>query len=453
MKEAVDSKRIIIIGAGPCGLGAAYKLKKLGYKNWAIYEKEDKIGGLSSSFKDEKGFTWDIGGHVFFSSSRRFIELRDYLLREDFLSHNRESWIKISDSWVPYPFQNNISRLPKSLLSECLSGLIQAQNDGRPVHNFEDWIYKTFGVGIAGLFMIPYNLKMWTVSLDTMSYGWIKDRISPINIEDIIKGIDDVRWGPNNKFKFPKFGGTGGFFNKFEPFVRKKISYKKKLVSVDVDSRTVIFDDGTKDEYDILINTSPIDLFIKMVRSKNKLSSLYKIAAKLKHNSIYVVGIGLKEKIEANKCWVYFPERKIPFYRLTYFSRYSPYNVPGGNDNIYSSLMCEVSFSEHKRQPQGKIVDSVIKGLLKAGILSKDNTKAIVSRWCKKVDYGYPIPTLGRDNALKQIQPFLENNHIYSRGRFGGWKYEVANMDHSVLMGIELVERILLGKKESIWTL
>ena len=63
----MSPERIIIIGAGPTGLGAAYKMKELGYENWAVYEKEEYIGGLSSSFKDEKGFTWDIGGHVMFS--------------------------------------------------------------------------------------------------------------------------------------------------------------------------------------------------------------------------------------------------------------------------------------------------------------------------------------------------------------------------------------------------
>jgi len=71
--SGLESKgRIIILGAGPTGLGAAYRLKLLDYKNWAIYEKEDRIGGLSKSYKDDKGFTWDIGGHVMFSNMDDF---------------------------------------------------------------------------------------------------------------------------------------------------------------------------------------------------------------------------------------------------------------------------------------------------------------------------------------------------------------------------------------------
>jgi hypothetical protein len=60
---------------------------------------------------------------------------------------------------------------------------------------------------------------------------------------------------------------------------------------------------------------------------------------------------------------------------------------------------------------------------------------------------------LHRDKALKEIQLFLEKNNIYSRGRFGAWKYEIGNMDHSVMMGKEIVDRILKGAKEKVWSL
>jgi len=73
---------------------------------------------------------------------------------------------------------------------------------------------------------------------------------------------------------------------------------------------------------------------------------------------------------------------------------------------------------------------------------------AVVSTWEVNVDYGYPVPTLGRDRALAAIQPWLEERGIFSRGRFGGWKYEVANMDHSVMQGVEWAERMVLGQEE-----
>lgn len=450
-------KRIIIIGAGPAGLGAAYRLKGLGYENWVIYEKEDYVGGLSSSFKDQKGFVWDIGGHVIFSGNERFNSLVDFLIGKDFISHKRESWIRIMDRWVPYPFQNNIHHLPEHLTDECLQGLLHAQKHEKGTANFQDWIYKTFGKGIARIFLVPYNTKMWAVPLEIMSYDWINERVSIIDLEKLKKNIalkaDDVDWGLNSWFRFPLHGGTGSFFNKFGPFIKDRIVYKRRVTCVDIDSRTVVTNGRYKDIYDILINTSPLDLFVSMIKSKRiNMAPLRRKAEQLRHNSIYVIGIGLKKRIKGTKCWVYFSEKEIPFYRMTYFSHYSPHNVPEGNTDVYSSLMCEVSFSKDNPLGQKNIVDLTIRGLINAGILSKSDTRLIVSKFLKKIDYAYPIPTLGRNDILRSVQPFLEKNAIYSRGRFGAWKYEIGNMDHSTMMGIELIDRLLKGKEEQIWT-
>jgi len=59
--------KILIIGAGPCGLGAAYRLEQLGYWDWQVFERNSYVGGLSASFFDDLGFTWNVGGHVLFS--------------------------------------------------------------------------------------------------------------------------------------------------------------------------------------------------------------------------------------------------------------------------------------------------------------------------------------------------------------------------------------------------
>ena len=115
-------KKIIILGAGPTGLGAAWRLRELGYKNWAIYEKNGYVGGLAASFVDNKGFTWDVGGHVLFSHYEYFDNLVFKLLNNEYLEHLRESWIRIFNTWVPYPFQNNIRYLPKEAIYECISG-------------------------------------------------------------------------------------------------------------------------------------------------------------------------------------------------------------------------------------------------------------------------------------------------------------------------------------------
>ena len=57
----MNTKKIVIVGGGPTGLGAAYRLHELGYQNWALYERNNYVGGHASSHVDEKGFTWDEG--------------------------------------------------------------------------------------------------------------------------------------------------------------------------------------------------------------------------------------------------------------------------------------------------------------------------------------------------------------------------------------------------------
>jgi len=74
----------------------------------------------------------------------------------------------------------------------------------------------------------------------------------------------------------------------------------------------------------------------------------------------------------------------------------------------------------------------------------------IASTFFLECEYAYPIPTLQRKHCLKKILPYLEARGVYSRGRFGARRYEIGNMDHSVLQGIEVAERILEGKDEGV---
>jgi hypothetical protein len=102
--------------------------------------------------------------------------------------------------------------------------------------------------------------------------------------------------------------------------------------------------------------------------------------------------------------------------------------------------------------PDAQIVlDQVISGLIRAGMIEETDRGRIVSRYHRTVAYSYPIPTLGRDQALATLQPELMQKQIYSRGRFGAWRYEIGNMDHSVMMGVESVDHVLSGTPETVF--
>jgi protoporphyrinogen oxidase len=164
-------KKIVILGAGPTGLGAATRLQQLGHANWTIIDRNAYTGGLATSFSDPRGFLWDIGGHVIFSHydyfnglidrgsvayAKRHVEefaTKEPSVEDVWCTHKRESWIRFNtDGWIPYPFQNSFYMLnDKRIVSECFDGLfdiykrsmvLKPKND-----NFNSLIMNLFGKG------------------------------------------------------------------------------------------------------------------------------------------------------------------------------------------------------------------------------------------------------------------------------------------------------------------
>lgn len=442
--------KILILGAGPCGLGAAYHLNKLGHTDWQLFERNSHVGGLSSSFKDKQGFTWDVGGHVLFSHYDYFDKAVAEALGDQYYEHQRESWVRILQRWVPYPFQSNVRYLPDDALRECVSGLRELSGSPDSATNFREWMDTVFGCGIVKYFMEPYNRKVWGVPLEKMSREWVAERVSVVDLarieQNIAEGRDDLSWGPNNVFKFPKYGGTGAIYEGIAKPLHQGIYLQHDMTEIDLDQKMVTFSNGRIERFDVLINTSPLDLLVSRCRTiPEKLSVA---AGELVHNSGLIVGLGFEGVREDSKCWMYFPENNAPFYRVTNFHNYSRYNVPGGDVERYSSLMCETTYSSYKPVDSGHIIEASLQGLVASGLIAEEQKEQIFSRYLIDIPYSYPVPTLGRDKALEAIQSYLESRSVYSRGRFGAWKYEVGNMDHSFMQGVEVVERLLKSGQE-----
>ena len=445
-------KKIAIIGAGPTGLGAAYRLKELGYKNFQVYDRLPHIGGLASSYTDSAGFTWDVGGHVMFSHYKYYDDVFDKLMGSDFQLNMRESWVRMFESWVPYPFQNNIRYLPKQQQFECLAGLIEAQTkrDHKAAKNFDEFIDAVFGDGISRHFMKPYNFKVWAHPPKMMNKEWIGERVAVLDInralKNVVLGGDDFGWGPNNQFKFPLFGGTGEFYRRFAKPLEGHMNLNKPVDFVNMSRKEIRFADGEIVKYDELISTIPVDKLCNDVINGEMPRSIKKASASLRHSGGYMVGIGIKQPCPSTKSWMYFPEDNCPFYRVTYLSNYSPYMTP--DNKMHYSLLTETSYSEFKPVDGSCIVEDTITGLVNAGLITDADRKDIVDTWVFDAKYSYPTPSVERDSILAEVIPYLEQNHIHSRGRFGMWKYEVSNTDHSLMQGVELINHMLLDEPE-----
>lgn len=455
------SARIVVIGAGPTGLGAAWRLRELGHDNFIVLEAQPYAGGLAHSFTDTAGFTWDIGGHVMFSHYEYYDKVFAEVMGDDFVLNDRESWVRVRDRWVPYPFQNNIRYLPARDAADCLVGLIRAQAADSPsskdASNFGEFIDRVFGEGIAGIFMRPYNFKVWAHPPEMMNKHWIGERVAVIDVEravrNVVEGRDDFGWGPNNQFKFPLRGGTGEFYHRMAERLKDSIRLSTEVARIDSGRKvvTVRSADGATEEiaYDALISAMPLDILCTRIVSDAP-ASVREAAGGLLHSAGHMVGVGIKRPCPSTKSWMYFPEDNCPFYRVTYLSNYSPYMTPnqtGTNDTHYS-LLCETSASDHKPVDRDQIVEETIAGLENAGLLEPGERTDIVSTWLHSVEYSYPTPSVDRDDRLSVAIPWLESRDIYSRGRFGMWKYEVANTDHTLMQGVEVVDRLLRGERE-----
>jgi len=456
--------KYLIIGAGPTGLGAAWRLSQLGEQDFLLLEANPYVGGLSASFTDAAGFTWDVGGHVVFSHYETFDRLLDDLLGEDVLRHQRESWIRVAGTFVPYPFQNNIRRLPPKLVWECVKGLLDAGREaasGRhpnpPVH-FREWIDRVFGPGIARLFMVPYNFKVWAHPGEAMSHRWIGERVSVVDAERVIKNIilsqDDVAWGPNNTFSFPLCGGTGEIYRRLASRFADRVRLDEACRTIDAAARTVLTGAGRTIAYEHILSTGPLDRLVTetLVGASE---GMIEAAGKLKHNGAIIHGLGFDGAPPDPRCWMYFPEDDCPFYRVTNFHNYSPKNTPDpdGMQPRQRAIMTETSFSGYKPEEQASLLGRTLAGLINTTLITPGDTDRLVSTWEQRVNYAYPIPCLERDAALGLLQPALEAMGVFSRGRFGGWKYEVGNMDHSFMQGVQWAERLVLGQKETVYTL
>src|SRR4051812_13834529 len=265
-----SAPRIVIIGAGPTGLGAAHRLKELGHDDYVVLEADDHVGGLATSFTDDAGFTYDIGGHVMFSHYQYYDDLVDGIMGDEYTELEREAWVWMEDRFIPYPFQNNIKDLEPATVLECLMGLIDAQRTpGSPPTNFAEWMEQVMGAGITKHFMRPYNFKVWATPAELMNYGWIGERVSVVDVEAVLRNVifDDpvASWGPNDTFRYPLKGGTGTLYHHIADPLRDHIAVECTVRSVDPEARVVETVDGRRWQYDYLLSTMPLNRLVSLI--------------------------------------------------------------------------------------------------------------------------------------------------------------------------------------------
>jgi len=305
-----------------------------------------------------------------------------------------------------------------------------------------------------------------------MQCEWLGERVAAPNLKLVTKNVvlqkTAGNWGPNATFRFPAFGGTGNIWIKVAETLPKKntrFGDHGRVQLVDGENKRVLLGDGTTINYNKLVSTMALDSLVECMRDEESI----KLSKGLFYSTTHVIGVGVRgarpERI-GDKCWLYFPEDNCPFYRATIFSNYSPNNQPKASKKLatmqladgskpeskeekegpYWSIMLEVSESSMKPVDQENMLKDCIQGLINTDMLKPSDE--IVSTYHRRFDHGYPTPSLEREGVLKQLLPKLQDMDIFSRGRFGSWRYEVGNQDHSFMLGVEAADHIVNGAAE-----
>lgn len=446
---------IVIIGAGPTGLSAARRLQACG-QDWLLLEAEDSSGGLSRSFQDALGFTWDLGGHIEFSRYAEFDQCFDSVLADTgWVSHTRSTQVLFeSGKSIPFPVQYNLHRFPDAQMQACLDGLVEASEKPKGViRNYEEWIDSALGVPFKEIFLEPYTRKIWNKSVSELDYVWVDEKIAIPRLADVRKSIslneDYTQWGPTYNFRYPKKGGMGAIWQAVvKDLPKDRLKFGKSVSNIDVKSKEITASDGNVYAYSAIISTMPLDLIVKLVDAPG-IENSRRAAEDLEKSSVHVVGLGFQGEVPSRLkgvSWLYNADDTQDWFRLTVLSNLSECNVPSATSHW--SVLVEIADIDKQAADQVEIVQCVLTSLIDLGFIFKDVRP--ISTFYHWLDHGYPIPFLGRDAVVDPILRYLEGLDIFSRGRFGAWRYEVSNQDHSFMQGIEVVDRILRGAAEVV---
>jgi protoporphyrinogen oxidase len=436
---------ICIIGGGLAGLAAAYFIP---YKyKVAVIEKENKFGGLLRSELVGK-YLFDVGGsHIIFSKDKEIVEKMLKLLRENYITHRRNTKIYYKGRYVKYPFENGLKDLPAEERYECLRDLIynyirRIKGELPEPTNFYEWIYYVFGESIAEKYLIPYNEKLWKTNLREITLDWVGGRVPHPPIDDVIKaavGLDVEGYVHQLIFHYPREGGIESLA---KSLVQELAAQGVELIRSDEVKKIRISDslkivETAENEFKCkaVVYTAPLDILPNILDSylSQELSAKLK---ELKSVPLSVIGLGYRGEAPPFH-WVYFPHDNTLFHRIAFLSNYSSVNAPKGG----IALITEVSFKnieEMKSKSDDQIIDKVVSDLESVGIIrsSKDIEVAKVWRW----DRAYIIYDINRAEIIDKVRTLLKEEGIFLHGRFGSWEY--LNMDAVFKKSVKLAEEV-----------
>jgi protoporphyrinogen oxidase len=457
---------VLIIGAGPAGLACAAELFQSGSHAVTIVERDPQVGGLAKTLSFREGdleFRTDIGPHRFYSKNQYLYDLIEDLLEERWITVDRCTRQYIDGQFFDYPVD------PLQVLRQI--GLKQAfrfaadyvrsfwtyQIRKKPVDNFEAYLEAYFGRALAEFSMINYTEKIWGIPAAQIHTDWARQRISGLNLLAVLrKSLFPARQSGAkslvHQFYYPETG-TGLIYET----LRARLEDHGVVVETETYPTRITHEDGRIErvelnrrgenlviEPDFLAESIPIDELLRLLDPAPP-DSLLTAAAGLRWRAQIYLFITLDKPSVTPDQWLYFPNKAVPFGRVSEMRNFSPAMSPAGKTSLLVELFV---FTEDPlwQAAQEDVFARVQPYFIDMGFFSPQEVRQV---YMLKRQNVYPVYDLGYKERIEQIYEYLDGfENLFFIGRPGRFKY--TNQDHSLEMGILAGRSIRDGHRYNI---
>jgi UDP-galactopyranose mutase len=428
--------RVIVLGAGPAGIGAGIALGDQAI----VLDNCPNLGGLCRSIVLD-GAVFDWGGHSFHTPHAA---VRDLVFDSlEMFEQTRDARCYVQGEMIPYPFQKNFDQLrDPSIRSECAFGL-QNANMGKGAANLEEYLGRRFGPGIARHFLLPYNRKLWGQDLKQLAVDWVEERVA---------GTADAGDQPNpcpgkrnplqsdSQVAYPAQGGFGEIMRALAQRLHH-LYLGQEVVHIDPLSQKLATAGGEVFHWRRIISTLPIPKLLKIINDVPP--RIIEAGRLLKALPMAFVLVVIGHSVDTPIQRVYCAGPEIPAHKIAINHNSSPYlrSLP------HHGIVAEVSVSSNRAG--GDLEGPVVRGLQVLGLIrSLDEVRTTRTL---SVPDAYPIPTLNREAVVRQLKTWLAHRGIFTVGRLGEWVY--INSDEALNRGLHLGQSITQVDDDSDFSL
>jgi protoporphyrinogen oxidase len=385
-----------------------------------VLEADSRPGGLCRTFWKD-GFGYDIGGHILFSKNQEINALVDGLLGDNLNRCRRANKVLFDGRYVKYPFENDLAALSKQDCYECLIGFLKA--DYPKPTNFEEWMYATFGKGIAEKYLLPYNRKIWKMDPREMSVEWV-ERIPKPPVEDVVKsalGIETEGYTHQLFFRYPSEGGIESLIGSLMGG-NARVVCGARVQSIRKRGQGWEVSDGRETRtYERVVVAFPIHEAVKCFADVPQ--DVRRAVDNLRYNAMRVAFVAVNNESLMDKSAIYIPDPDVLPHRVCYMGFFSPRLVKPGT----SSLIAEVT-----AQPGGSldsaaddvVLERIIDDLDRVNVLRKQD---VIASDIRRIEYAYPVYDMAYAKNVAVVREYFASLGVELLGRFGQFDY--INMD------------------------